>query len=197
MSKDLIKFLYDAGLYEEAKNKNLVIAEHPSGKLKKAWDELTGSLETKPKMAKPEFNPPKKVETPEKIEVTENTKTYSSTRSELLDLLRVEGKRAMSKRFMVLCEIPHKLKFRGGGEYTVKTCSIEAQKVLAEVIQTDNINIDTLIASVKWYYANPRLSRKSFTNYILSDECVTYYEEYETNGTTGLGPTGSRSRYST
>ena len=184
----------DAGLYEYAKSNNLVINDRACGSLKSAWDKLNTTLSNGniTKFIKATSQPIQDLPTESEDETPLNN---LSSRDELLEILNKVGKRAMSQRFMDICEIPHRIKNGMGDSYTVKSCRIIAQESLAEILRDEEVNIDDFINATKAYYSNGRMYRKTFSNYILDGDCVSAYDDYRANGISGLANNGTRSRY--
>lgn len=148
----LTKFLKDSGLWQVAKDNLLIINNTPNSKIVDAWNKLV---------------------------CNDSVIEHGENKERLQQILKIEGISEATKELMHLCEIPYRITDNSGKGYTVRSCSKEAKKIVAEIIRSNEVDIDIFIASTKKYYNNPHSYRKVFSNYLLADDWIAIYHSSE------------------
>lgn len=184
---DLIRFLKDSGLYEYAKEQNMIIGDRVSGRLGEAWGQLVKGFESN---AVTTEEPAAVVSQPAKHPVSEKL-------TELRKILKETGPQMASQKLMEYCEVPFRLKMSSGKSYTTRSASQTAQKAIREILNTEGLNLELFIQATKAYYSNSHGYRKTFTNYILDGDAYNMYMEAQSSGTTILANNGVISQYVT
>ncbi len=79
-------------------------------------------------------------------------------------------------KFIIDCEVPHKIKAADGKSYWANKYSKEAEKELVKIINIQGYKLDILVAATKLYYKSAGFC-EAITNYIVRGTWLTHYNE--------------------
>ncbi len=106
------------------------------------------------------------------------TKSITLLNSKDKSVIPSPGEQSMLIKFIIDCEVPHKIKAADGKSYWANKYSKEAEKELAKIILQQGYKLDILTAATKLYYKSAGFC-EAITNYIVRGTWLTQYMEME------------------